>query len=443
MDAPMAVMGGYAIFIGWRFFDPHATYRTIKRETMSDSASVDIINLALTLTVVILTKPTGVIYWFVIFVIALYQFIFQMLARSYSFIWQKYVVLAIPVIFFGSWQARVAVMGTKGQGSFNFDLLMRFFLGNQETWQVESQANFLQRIMNEGLMTLQVPFMSSESQFILKYWHIAIVLILLAIALAVVDKFRHIAEQVFIVVVGMFAYAFMMLIAYQSQFGEGEATALAGYDRYLLTMPVSLITFLVLITIQSFEVVELPWSTNKKRNSKRLGVKFWARLGLPIAICLFLFSLCSSYTLRFLMLGPLNYPDSSSFFEPFGRKIIDNTEIGSNVQIISETNPQSVWLNYEIFQHNPTNASYSEKWGSPPMETAIANKAIGYLGVLTPEDQVSKEDFADFLVEGNTDYIFFLNYDEYFAETYGSLFPNFAQYQLYKVNPDRTFDLLA
>jgi hypothetical protein len=162
-----------------------------------------------------------------------------------------------------------------------------------------------------------------------------------------------------------------------------------------------------------------------------VGFSLLLALGLPI-------NLWSSFV------PPTSNSSASEYYTPAADLIISDTELGSTVYTISELDDNAtVRLTYKIFQHNNVNwHDISEAWGKPKIDLVLADKNIGYAQPLTAEDNVSPEQFVTAFQNANVDYIYMDSFDEYFAQTYGSLFSDFAQGKLYKVT-DSGFEFVA
>jgi hypothetical protein len=353
------------------------------------------------------------------------------------------LVVALPLLSLVIWQLRVSGYGNKGQGVLSFSSVFEILTGNMKEWQAESQQVFTNRILNEVLLTL-------NGGIGLTYWMILILFAIFALVASAVylDRVTSIS-WFFTVAVGGTLYGIMMRIVYQTQFGEGEAVELASYDRYMMTFPLALLVTSILLfcnylvtSIPIEKKSNRPTNKNKKISQPQVILEKYLPAAFGFVSIVLMIITLPGYYWTFLV-PPTQNIYRSKVFEPAGNLITNNTELGSNVYVVSELDWDNVWIDYHAFQHNNINHFDNSKiWGTHKIESTISGKDIGSKAALTAEDHVSPDDLVRWWNRSEVQYVYLDNFDEYFAQTYAGLFPDFGQHKLYRLQ-DSKFELVA
>jgi hypothetical protein len=353
------------------------------------------------------------------------------------------LVVALPLLSLVIWQLRVSGYGNQGQGVLSFSSVFEILTGNMKEWQAESQQIFTNRILNEALVTL-------NGGIGLTYWMILIIFAIFALVASAVylDRVTSIS-WFFTVAVGGTLYGIMMRIVYQTQFGEGEAVELASYDRYMMTFPLALLVTSILL-LCNYLVTSTPVGNNSNRPTKKIKkisqpqviLEKYLPAVLGFVSIVLMFITLPGYYWGFLV-PPADNHYVSKQFEPAGNLIMANTELGSNVYIVSEKGYDQVWIDYHVFEHNNTNNfDNSSIWGNHSIDAAISGKSIGNNQALTAEDQVLGVDLINWWEASEVEYVYISNVDQYFVDTYAELFPEFGIQKLYRL-ADSKFELVA
>jgi hypothetical protein len=340
-------------------------------------------------------------------------------------------LLVITVLFYLSWMVRTKVYGNESQGVLNLESFWTVLFGSPEAWQVETAQNFTNAIWNNVIAGIMPGIGLNYPTLII------ILLFALLIARLLFWDLRRVILITIAVVFGAFLYAFMMFILYQTQFGSYEGPRLASFQRYITTFPLAISIFLLCSFFRYLSVSASMEKNQKKFYHTKYVPKIFAASFTVLLIFIFPNGLYP------LLIPPTSNTSSSESLTPAADLIMSNTEKGSSVYMVSELGFESVYLGYKIFQHNNINwHDMSSAWGKPKIDLVLSDKDIGYRQPLTNEDNISPEQFLIAFQNANVDYVYFCSYDEYFAQTYSSLFPELAQGKLYSIT-DNGFELVA
>jgi hypothetical protein len=314
-------------------------------------------------------------------------------------------------------------MRTGGQGKLHISRLWEFIFGTAADYQIESANNFWERIFKGGL--IYNGFGSRIPLFV----SLEILLLLFIVLLSNSLKKINFLAPVISLGLGNLLYVVLMLLLYQSQFSEDEAIELAAFDRYMRTFAIATfatLVFFVLNFLINFSSEQASLVNPGKR-----------KLFPIVQITLFsLFLVLSVQSEGYQSLVPPGTNNSKSQqYQPKAGRIMSNTELGSNIFIVSELDRAALYLGYHIFQHNNLYWRYSvaQAWERPLQGVFFNEKDISWGQALTAEDQISPEQFHSSFLKANVEYLYLDNYDEYFAKTYGNMFPNFGEGRLYLV----------
>jgi hypothetical protein len=395
----------------------------------------------------ILMKPTGLFFAFICILALTIKGSLQLiqLKKNYSAKlslrslfkiclvgWSVLLISVTSLVTYLSWFIRLNIMGTGDQGKLHLRRLWDFISGNPADYQIESANNYWERIINGDLIYigfgLKVPLF------------ISLVLLMLIFATLLFNYLNWVNYLTLLIslLIGNIFYVILMLLLYQSQFPEIEAIGLFSFDRYMRTF--LLITF---VTIAFFILKLLIKSKSEDTYSKNpKKIRF-----LPAAQFI-VFGIFLSLSVQpegyQSLIPPTENTSLSIRYQPKAELIISNTELGSNISIISELDRAPLYLGYYIFQHNNLywRTGVASAWDKPLQRVIFNEKDISWDHALTTEDQVSPEQFHSSYLEANVEYLYLDNYDEYFAKTYGDMFPNFGEGRLYHVTKNG-FDQVA
>lgn len=228
-DILLAAEGGLLFFLLWQF--DFTSYRSLY--------------LGVFLAFLLLTKQMGLTYFLLAVVILLVRFILERKKPVYGRVLSPgltagnwILILGIPVFFYLLWNRYTHLLGLGGQ--FNMSYIMRNLFGFISGTSVQDYQRQVIRDFADALTGYDLTaFKASYVLFFLLY---TIVCVILLLWLRNHDR-KLLRETVPVLTcawIGFILYAAALLALYVSGgFGEGEASALASYDRYMAAYPLS------------------------------------------------------------------------------------------------------------------------------------------------------------------------------------------------------------
>jgi hypothetical protein len=465
LDTPLALTAGYVLYLSLRSsskrqgsnFSGGLLYKDNKKSKPTDLNSVTadstltwhhslfsfhLVEFTLALIFLVLVKPTTLLFCG----LAILSFSLTKLLsrnteadhkRSSKIIKDDWVTLGylslITIASYSTWIIRAKVLGNESQGVLDLGSVWNILFGHPENYQSEAANNYLDALWSRTVITISPGIEVTLPTFIFA------LVVLMFVGRLLFWRLSQFITALSITVLGGVIYVFMMFVVYQTQFSEAEAIRVTDFERYMMTFPLAILVFWV---CNLFRFLAASVSNGRKRKKDRalnlipkfsaVGFSLLLALALPINFWAF-------------FIPPTSNTSASEYYTPAAELIIGNTEIGSTVYAISELDDNTtVRLAYKIFQHNGFNffEDSPQLWGKQPIDLVLSDKSIGNKQALTAGDNISPEQFVTAFQNANVDYIYLANFDEYFAQTYGTLFPDFAQGKLYKVT-DAGFELVG
>jgi hypothetical protein len=152
---------------------------------------------------------------------------------------------------------------------------------------------------------------------------------------------------------------------------------------------------------------------------------------------------------RLANLVPADSDYGYKYIKNDAQSIIANTKFNASIYIFSPTSAGTnsidrkmmMALDYEIFQHNITNAwNRSRVNGIPPVDTTVEGVN---LQLLSDQEPLSESQLCKLFKKTNANYIYFLGYSAEFYQTYSVFFANLEPNSLFLIDSRCTFKRVA
>lgn len=379
----------------------------------------NIICISLALFALTLTKDIAPVFSFICVLFLFFKFViydknYKLLKKISKINLKKFFNKTKPLwIFFGvvivsylTWKINV-MLNVKDISSDNpstikdvINALLRF----EDTYRVTVVNNYMKRLSDYRFVNMG------------SIYTVTFVFILLSIIIYKNEDLKvkkHALFGFLSIYIGEFLYVFLMLVLYILMFSKYEALSLASFERYLSTYLMSILYFLIFITI--YRSVEL------KKYS--------------VLIILFVFILLNT-NISLVKNNFVNYKEITYSTQVMRRQYSDAAS-----SIRSKVDLHKKYKFYIIVQ----NSSGTEKWILRyEIRDILKEMNEGFTWSLGEKYNkkdiwtlnISCDEFEKILFKENYDYVYLFNIDDKFIDKYGKIFNynDIKSGQLYKVN---------
>ena len=201
-------------------------------------------------------------------------------------------------------------------------------------------------------------------------------------------------------IAGTFGYAFMMSIMYLFCFTEEEMARLASYHRYMSSYVIAEVVILVYLILLRFK------NSNKANNVHMLTIGFFS-VGLILGSTSFSYFVPQRFN---------EFSDDDKKFEEYAEVLKENTEPGSNIFIVADSNNMhQFYIGYYVNDRH-ISMEYTNIYGF---------------------DFGNEEDKQKLMEEiSDNDYIYFIDFNENISNGLADIAPNegIEKDHVYKVN---------
>ena len=236
-DALVGILFGYSLF-----------------NAVANNNRFNLVSLSISLSFLIMLKQIGLAFVGLVIMAFVVKLAFNYKKVNKKSIVQLIFIIAIPIMFYGSWKILISNMNTDNtlinQFSYSnlriFDIFAVLKGIKGETWQIETARSFLTALKTKVIFYQPMQLGYVQSLFLIN-------IILIIIVLFTNKKCTKKSLIILLIYdVGAIGYAFGMLMLYVFAFGPYEGPILASFERYMQTYILSGI-LISIFEIYSFE----------------------------------------------------------------------------------------------------------------------------------------------------------------------------------------------
>ncbi len=364
---------------------------------------LDVINICIANSVLILTKDISIILFFINCLIMLFIYVYNHKKKGKNLkITQLIVAIILPLVFYLMWKINVTITGANVvfDKPVNIADILNTILRQDSTYRTTVLLNFIDALSNKPIITnlLSLNF----------YTLLAISLGLFYGISTSTEKNKSQKNTILsIIIIGCIIYTIAHFALYITKFTEYEALKLASYERYIGIYFIAIFMFVGCYILSNFD------------KCKNLSLIF-------VVILISLGSINNIFN-SFYQLGDTIYLRSQ--YNLSNEKITEELkQEKKRIYFISEDDTGIDYWTLKFVNRN--NLSSINKAGTFSIGLAPYNEKDIYTIIVNPSEW--QED-----LKNNFDYVYLYDIDEVFINTYASLFYNIKDIQdntLFKVD---------